>query len=135
MKTAVAGAADEGHIVLPLPPSTSASQGLSPYRAKTKGKVEPPSSYIRQDFFLARSFRNLVDLNRRLQDWLDTVANVRLHGTRTADRLARPRSPSSNRCRRCLRRAAQTRTGASAMTGSSRSAATITAFLIRRAAW
>ena len=27
-----------------------------PYRAKTKGKVERPFSYIRQDFFLGRSF-------------------------------------------------------------------------------
>ena len=52
-----------------------------PYRAKTKGKVERPFSYIRQDFFLARSFRNLDDLNAQLRDWLDTVANVRLHGT------------------------------------------------------
>src|SRR6516165_1075793 len=30
-----------------------------PYRAKTKGKVERPFRYIREDFFLARSFRNL----------------------------------------------------------------------------
>ena len=52
-----------------------------PYRAKTKGKVERPFSYIRQDFFLGRSFRNLDDLNGQLDDWLATVANVRLHGT------------------------------------------------------
>lgn len=52
-----------------------------PYRAKTKGKVERPFSYIRKDFFLARAFRNLDDLNAQLDDWLATVANVRLHGT------------------------------------------------------
>jgi transposase len=52
-----------------------------PYRAKTKGKVERPFSYIRKDFFLGRSFRNLEDLNVQLVDWLDTVANVRVHGT------------------------------------------------------
>src|SRR3954462_12906133 len=52
-----------------------------PYRAKTKGKVERPFRYIREDFFLARSFRNLDDLNAQLADWLDTVANVRVHGT------------------------------------------------------
>jgi hypothetical protein len=46
-----------------------------------KGKVERPFSYIRQDFFLARTFRNLDDLNAQLDDWLATVANVRLHGT------------------------------------------------------
>ena len=34
-----------------------------------------------RDFFLRRSFRNLDDLNGQLADWLDTVANVRLHGT------------------------------------------------------
>ncbi len=43
-----------------------------PYRAKTKGKVERPFSYIRQDFFLARTFRNLDDLNAQLDDWLAT---------------------------------------------------------------
>ena len=32
------------------------------------GKVERPFSYIRQDFFLGRSFRNLDDLNGQLAD-------------------------------------------------------------------
>jgi hypothetical protein len=50
-------------------------------RDPKKGKVERPFSYIRQDFFLARSFRDLDDLNAQLRSWLDTVANVRLHGT------------------------------------------------------
>jgi len=49
------------------------------YRAKTKGKVERPFRYIRQDFFLGRIFRNLDDLNAQLQDWLDQVANARVH--------------------------------------------------------
>jgi hypothetical protein len=35
----------------------------------------------REDFFLARSFRNLDDLNAQLQHWLDTVANPRVHAT------------------------------------------------------
>lgn len=52
-----------------------------PYRAKTKGKVERPFRYIREDFFLARSFRNLDDLNAQLRHWLDTVANPRCHAT------------------------------------------------------
>lgn len=52
-----------------------------PYRAKTKGKVERPYRYIREDFFLARSFCNLDDLNAQLQHWLDTVANPRVHAT------------------------------------------------------
>ena len=52
-----------------------------PYRAKTKGKVERPFRYIRQDFFLGGSFRNLDDLNAQLRHWLDMVANPRLHAT------------------------------------------------------
>jgi transposase len=52
-----------------------------PYRAKTKGKVERPFRYIREDFFLARSFRNLADLNEQLRRWLDGVANPRVHAT------------------------------------------------------
>ena len=46
-----------------------------------KGKVERPFSYIRQDFFLGRNFRNLEDLNAQLIDWLGTVPNIRVHGT------------------------------------------------------
>jgi transposase len=51
------------------------------YRAKTKGKVERPFRYIREDFFLGRSFRNLGDLNDQFRQWLDQVANVRIHAT------------------------------------------------------
>jgi transposase len=50
-------------------------------RAKTKGKVERPFRYIREDFFLGRSFRNLVDLNDQFRQWLDQVANARVHAT------------------------------------------------------
>jgi transposase len=52
-----------------------------PYRAKTKGKVERPFRYIREDFFLGRSFRNLEDLNTQFRQWLDQVADVRVHAT------------------------------------------------------
>jgi hypothetical protein len=38
-----------------------------------KGKVERPFRYIREDFFLGGSFRNLDDLNVQLRHWLDTV--------------------------------------------------------------
>ncbi len=51
------------------------------YRAKSKGKVERPFRYIREDFFLARSFCNLADLNDQFRQWLDQVANVRTHAT------------------------------------------------------
>jgi transposase len=51
------------------------------YRAKTKGKVERPFRYVREDFFLGRSFRDLEDLNAQFRQWLDTVANARRHAT------------------------------------------------------
>ena len=87
MKTAVTGEDDVGHIVYNRSLIALARhyrfqpRACRPYRAKTKGKVERPFSYIRQDFFLGRTFRNLDDLNLQLIDWLDTVANVRVHGT------------------------------------------------------
>ena len=75
-----------------------------PYRAKTKGKVERPFRYIREDFFLGGVFRNLEDLNDQLRYWLETVANPRVHATtqrvvneafaeEQASLLALPRSP------------------------------------------
>ena len=36
---------------------------------------------MREDFFLARTFRNLDDLNAQLGQWLDQVANRRVHAT------------------------------------------------------
>jgi hypothetical protein len=51
------------------------------YRAKTKGKVERPFRYIREDFFLGRTFCNLDDLNAQFRQWLDQVANARTHAT------------------------------------------------------
>lgn len=52
-----------------------------PYRAKTKGKVERPYRYVREDFWLARRFRNLDDLNAQFAHWRSTVANARVHAT------------------------------------------------------
>ena len=51
------------------------------YRAKTKGKVERPIRYLRENFFYGRSFLNDADLDAQAQRWLDEVANVRLHAT------------------------------------------------------
>ena len=50
-------------------------------RAKTKGKVERPISYVRSSFFYGREFVSDDDLNARARRWLATVANVRVHGT------------------------------------------------------
>ena len=56
-------------------------KACQPYRAKTKGKVERGFRYVRADFFMARQFLDMADLNQQLRQWLDTVANVRLHGS------------------------------------------------------
>ena len=87
MKTAVLGEVDERGIVYnPKLLDLAAHYGVlpkacRPYRAKTKGKVERPFRYVREDFFLARTFRNLDDLNAQLGQWLDQVANRRVHAT------------------------------------------------------
>jgi transposase len=87
MKTAATGENGNGHIIYnPSLLTLARHYGFQPracwpYRAKTKGKVERPFSYIRQDFFLARTFRNLDDLNAQLDNWLATIANARVHGT------------------------------------------------------
>src|SRR5205814_1129851 len=87
MKTAVIGEDDQAHIVYNRALIDFAGhygfhpKACRPYRAKTKGKVERPFRYIREDFFLARSFRNLDDLNAQLSHWLAAVANPRVHAT------------------------------------------------------
>jgi hypothetical protein len=44
-------------------------------------RVERPFRYVREDFFFGGRFRDLEDRNAQLRQWLDTVANVRVHGT------------------------------------------------------
>ena len=105
MKTAVLGEDDERGIVynaklLDWPRHYGVlPKACRPYRAKTKGKVERPFRYVREDFFLARTFRNLDDLNAQLGQWLDQVANRRVHATTqrvVAEHFAEER-PSSSR--------------------------------------
>jgi transposase len=87
MKTAVIGEDSDGLVVYNRALVDLARhygfqpRACRPYRAKTKGKVERPFRYIREDFFLGGAFRNLEDLNDQLRHWLDTVANPRLHAT------------------------------------------------------
>jgi len=87
MKTAVLGEADDQGIAYNRKLLDLAAhyrflpKACRPYRAKTKGKVERPFRYVREDFFLGRSFRNLDDLNAQFRHWLDTVANPRRHAT------------------------------------------------------
>lgn len=52
-----------------------------PYRAKTKGKVERPISYVRNNFIYGRAFVSDGDVEAQLMRWLDHTANVRIHRT------------------------------------------------------
>lgn len=52
-----------------------------PYRAKTKGKVERPVGYLRDNFLYGREFLGDADVNAQVADWLERTANARLHGT------------------------------------------------------
>jgi len=49
-------------------------------------------SYVRSSFFHGPTFTSDADLNAQAQHWLETVANVCIHGTRKerpVDRLER----------------------------------------------
>ena len=87
MKSAVLGEGEDEHIVYNASLLALANhygfvpRACKPYRAKTKGKVERPFRYIRQDFFLGTRFANLDDLNGQLERWLQRVANTRVHAT------------------------------------------------------
>ncbi len=88
MKTVVTGTDEQGN---PLWNERfarfAAHHGFSlrrcpPYRPRTKGKVENGVGYVRKNFWpRVRTFTGLTDLNVQARLWLDTVANVRLHGT------------------------------------------------------
>jgi transposase len=70
------------------------AQLCHPYRPQTKGKVESGVGYVKGNFWPTARFVDDADLNRQAQTWVDTVANVRVHGTtreRPIDRLARER--------------------------------------------
>jgi transposase len=55
-----------------------------PYRAKTKGKVERPVHYLRDNFLYGRTFLGDADLADQCMRWLAEVANCRVHGTTKA---------------------------------------------------
>lgn len=151
MRTAVTGEGDEGIVYNATLLACARHYGFMPkacrpYRAKTKGKVERPFRYIRQDFFLARSFRNLDDLNQQLRRWLDEDANPSV-GIPTASRpepwpttpactpprdassppISPKSAPASSRCRPGRSRRCCGWSGASLATAWSPSAATSTA--------
>ncbi len=87
MKTAVIGEDANGvvqyntSLVALLNHYGAIPRACRPYRAKTKGKIERPYRYVRQDFWLARGFRNLDDLNAQFDDWRTRIANPRVQAT------------------------------------------------------
>jgi len=56
-------------------------RACQPYRAQTKGKVESGIKYVRGNFWVGLTYKDLADLNYQALAWLNTVANVRVHGT------------------------------------------------------
>jgi transposase len=76
-----------GHYALEL-------QLCEPRRPRTKGKVERPMRYIATSLVLPgfEHWTSPEDANREARNWLESVANVRLHGTtreRPCERLLR----------------------------------------------
>lgn len=60
--------------------------GFRPHTHKPKhkersGKVERPFWYLETDFLRGKTFASWDDLNQQARVWLDTIANVRPHGT------------------------------------------------------
>ncbi len=80
----------------------AAFRGAYPFRAEfcapakgwEKGKVESGVKYLKRNFLAGRRFCDDLDFNEQLQEWMATVADVRVHGTtheRLIDRFARER--------------------------------------------
>lgn len=66
-----------------------ACQVRAPYQ---KGKIERSIQYIRQNFWPLRSFQDISDVQRQVEQWLNEVANVRIHqttGERPTERFKR----------------------------------------------
>jgi hypothetical protein len=53
----------------------------NPRSPQEKGKVENVIKYLRYNFWPLRSFTDLQDVQRQLLEWLEKIANVRIHQT------------------------------------------------------
>ncbi len=68
------------------------ARACRPYRAQTKGKVERPIRYVRENFVYGREFLGDAHLDAERARWLAETANVRIHATtkeRPSERFAR----------------------------------------------
>src|SRR5439155_6437900 len=52
-----------------------------PYTPRHKGKVERGIDYVQENALKGRSFTSLDEQNHFLQEWEQSVADTRLHGT------------------------------------------------------
>ena len=48
-------------------------------RPRTKGKIERMVDYLKENFLRGRAFVDLADCQAQVRQWLDRVANVRIH--------------------------------------------------------
>ena len=55
-------------------------KACGPRRANEKGRVESAVAYVKKNFLSGLALPDLASLNAAARLWLDTVANVRLHG-------------------------------------------------------
>jgi transposase len=62
---------------------------LQPGKKERHGMVERPFHYIENNFLKGREFRDLEDLNQRMDHWRANKANVRIHGTLREKPMAR----------------------------------------------
>ncbi len=53
----------------------------TPYSPEQKGKVESGIKYLEMNFISGRAFADASDLKRKLREWMDNYANMRIHGT------------------------------------------------------
>lgn len=60
-----------GFLISPCPPR----------QPQMKGRVESGVKYVKNNFLPLRTFRNLVDANRQLHEWVLETAGNRIHGT------------------------------------------------------
>lgn len=51
------------------------------YDPESKGKVERSIRYIKENFFYGNQFKNINEVRRSGKQWLESVANVRIHST------------------------------------------------------
>jgi len=51
------------------------------YDPESKGKVESGVKYVKNNFFYGEEFTSFTELKQSLFDWIDNIANKRIHGT------------------------------------------------------